>query len=124
MRVPRDAPSVGAHGDVTGLERWDLGQVQDVMDVEPWARGLDPAESVDREVAERVRCRECRQRKERGRDDKEHEPPHERAFLATGDHKTEKCGLSARARCKKAFPAARLPRQRSIIPRWKSLSAS
>ncbi len=122
--VAGDPPRVGVRIDATGLERRDLGQIQHVADVEPRARGLDPAEAVDREVAERVRRRERRERERRGRESKEHEPPHRRAFLATGDHKTEKCGLSASARCRNASPAARLPRQRSIIPRWKSLSAS
>src|SRR5947199_6464739 len=39
------------------LEGRDLGHVQDVLDVDVVAGELDPAETVDREVPERVRTR-------------------------------------------------------------------
>src|ERR671926_51626 len=53
LRVLRDATRVGVRVDAAGLEGWDLGHVEDVADVQPRARDLDPAEAVDREVAQR-----------------------------------------------------------------------
>ncbi len=44
-----------ARTSAAGLEGRDLGKVEDVEDVDPVAGGLDPAELVDREVAERMR---------------------------------------------------------------------
>src|SRR6266516_1986069 len=48
--------------DDAGLEGRDLGEVEDVVDVNAWAYDLDAAEAVDREVAERVGGRDRRQR--------------------------------------------------------------
>src|SRR6266550_829617 len=59
LRVPGDPASVGARVDVPGLEGGDLGQVEHVADVQPVPGDLDPAEAVDREVAERVRGGGC-----------------------------------------------------------------
>ena len=83
------------------LEGRNLGHVQHVADVEARARDLDPAEAVDREVAQRMRRRQRREREpghDRGRQGSEREPLHRRAFLATGDQTIEKCGFNPRAR--------------------------
>ncbi len=56
-RLAVDRHVQGADPDRDPLERRDLGHVDDVPDVEPVARDLDPGEPVDREVAERVRRR-------------------------------------------------------------------
>ena len=47
-----------------------------------------------------------------------------RASFATGAHSTEKWGFSASARRNHDRASAPWPRQRSIMPRWKYLSAS
>src|SRR5262245_16471927 len=55
LRAVRDATGMRAWIDLTGLERRDLRQVEDVHDVDARPGQLDAAEPVDREVAERVR---------------------------------------------------------------------
>src|SRR5581483_1858927 len=109
-----------------GLERRDLRLVEHVEDVEAVARRLDPAVPVDREVADRVsqRIRGKRERAGRHRDEKEDELRHSASLRATGDHSTEKWGFNASALPSHTRLARVWPRQRSIIPRWKNLSAS
>ena len=109
-----------------GLEGRDLRQVEHVDDVEAVPGDLDAAEAVDREVAERMRGRGDRQATER----------HERTRRTTSasssrvpprDRRPEQREVRVqlqRAARTTSRVAARLPRQRSIIPRWKSLSAS
>ena len=67
-----DPARIGTRVDAAGLLRLegrDLGHVEDVTDVDPVARDLDPAEAVDREVAERVRGRARRGRERDQRDE-------------------------------------------------------
>ena len=124
LRVPGDPAGVGARVDVPGLEGGDLGHVQHVADVQPVPGDLDAAEAVDREVAERVRRSGCWS-KQRGRHDEENgEPFHRSSRLATGAQRIENCGFRRSARVSQARFAAAWPRQPSIIPRWKNLSAS
>ncbi len=57
-------------------------------------------------------------------DEREEEPLHRASLRAVGAHSSEKCGLSASARRNQERALAAWPRQRSIMPRWKNLSAS
>src|SRR5207245_304899 len=77
-----------------GLERWNLGEVEDVADVEPVAGDLDAAEAVDGEVAERVR-RSSGRSEQRSRDAEQEQAFHRASLLAVGAQRTEKRGLSA-----------------------------
>ena len=115
-------PSVDAA--LPRLERRDLRQVEHVAHEQPVAGHLDTRKAVDREVAERVCRGRRRDGKRRGRNDDEQKPFHDAYFQATGDHRTEKCGLSSTARRNQPRATAVLPRQRSIMPRWKNLRAS
>src|SRR4051812_22168344 len=120
----RVARAVDAAG-LLRLERRDLGQVEDVQGVEPIAGDVELAVAVDREVAEGVRlCRERGEERERHEADEDREPPHAEYLFATGAQRTEKCGFSASARRNQVRASSEWPRQRSIIPRWKNLSAS
>ena len=102
----------------------DLGHVEHVAHVEAVARDLDAREAVDREVAERMRLRRDR-REQRSEQQAEHDLLHEEApFRATGAQRTEKWGLSARARRYHVAAPARSPRQAAIQPRWKNFRAS
>ena len=89
------------------LEGRDLGEVEDVADVEPVPGDLDAREAVDREVAERV-CGGCGRRERalprprRGR----RAASSRASLLATGAHRIEKCGLSASARPNQSCAAA------------------
>src|SRR5439155_14028478 len=122
-RVGGDPSRVCAGIDAAGLERGDLRHVEHVPDVEPWSGDLDAAEAVDREVTERMRRGLSREGERRNRKGEKREPLHRRAFLATGNHKIEKCGLIASA-CRNQPAALGLPRHRSIIARWNTKSAS
>src|SRR5438067_5168793 len=84
--------------DPAGLVRGDLGQVEDVADVDPVARDLDTAEAVDGEVAERVRRGHDRGGERRQRDEDQDELLHEAYLRATGAQRSENCGLTASAR--------------------------
>src|SRR3954470_8522605 len=119
----RDAARVRLRVDAARLEGGDLRKVEDIDDVEAVTRDLDAAEAVDREVAERVSRRRDRddERRERSQDDDQALHAY---LLARGAHSTEKCGFRRSARRNHPCDATRLPRQRSIIPRWNSLSAS
>ena len=97
----RNARGVRAGVDalLARLVRRDLRQVEHVAGVEAVPGDFDPRETVDREVAERMRLRgdRCQQRKCQREND--HELPHERApFRATCAHRMEKRGLRASAR--------------------------
>src|SRR5439155_6729633 len=83
-----------------------------------------PAEAVDREVAEWVGDGGGGRRKGRERSEEHDQPLHRDQLRATGAQRTEKCGFSSSARRNHALASARSPRQRSIAPRWKNLSAS
>ena len=61
-------------------------------------------------------------RRERQQD--EDKTSHRTYLLATGAQSSEKLGLSSSARVNQRRAAGGRPRQRSIIPRWKNLSAS
>src|SRR5947199_9064389 len=104
------------------LEGRDLGHVQDVLDVGAVAGELDPAETVDREVPERVRTRGggCSERGDEP--DQKREALHVAYLRASWLQRSEKCGLSRTALTNHDRDSC--PRQRSIIPRWKYLSAS
>src|ERR671923_871569 len=105
------------------LQRRDLGQVHDVVDIERTAGRLDGGVPVHSEVAERVRCgprrSEAREKEQDGDC-----TLHASAFRATGAQISEKWGLSRSARPNHARAAPSRPRQRSIIPRWKNIIAS
>ena len=104
------------------LEGRDLGHVQDVLDVDAVARELDPAEAVDREVPERVCHRSSGSGERDDEPEQEDEALHDAYLLASGLQSTEKCGFSRTALTNHERDSC--PRQRSIIPRWKYLSAS
>ena len=106
------------------LEGGDLGEVEDLLDVDPVARDLDGAEAVDREVSEgvRERVRGTDERAQQG--DEDDEPLHDACLLATGAHTREKCGLVSSALANQARAVSSRPRQRSIMPRWKNFEAS
>ena len=105
VRVRGDPACVGIGVDAAGLEGRDLGHVEDVADVDAVARDLDPAEAVDREVAERMGGRGGRREQGGDGDEQDEESLHRSSLLATGPQSTEKCGFSAqRAR----EPASRL----------------
>ena len=53
-----------------------------------------------------------------------HQPGSLAYLAATGDQSTEKPGLRSTARRNQRVASSRLPRQRSIIPRWKNSDAS
>ena len=81
------------------LEGGDLGEVEDVANVDAVARDLDPAETVDREVAERMRRRRRRRTSSRERGDRGATRRFtRRTSFATGAHSSEKCGFRASAR--------------------------
>src|SRR5690348_1730122 len=122
----RDPCGVGARVDAPGLEGRDLGQVEDVEDVDAVACDLDPAEAVDREVAERV-CgggRGPREETDSGEAADDEQLLHRASLLAVAPHRNEKFGFRRAARRNHTRASALRPRQRSIIPRWKSFSAS
>src|SRR4051794_29634471 len=106
------------------FEGRDLCKIEHVTHEQPLAGNVDTCEAVDREVAERVRRGGRRDGERRRRDENDQEPFHDANLLATGDQRTEKCGLTASARRNQARETAALPRQRSIMPRWKNLRAS
>src|SRR5262249_7667006 len=109
-----DSMRITASVDPSRLERRDLGEVEDIPDVDARACHLDPAKAVDGEVAERMRRRGGRddQRSRDGRDEEQ------------TLHGCLQYGLVARERANHDCAAARWPRQRSITPRWKNLGAS
>jgi len=96
-----DAASVDlwVHAFLACLVRRDLGEIEDVADVETVTGNLDAGEAVDGEVAERMRARGSR-RDERHDDREKHEDPSQEnaPFRATGAHRIEKWGLRASAR--------------------------
>src|SRR5262249_54353925 len=101
------------------LEGRDLGEIEDVGEVDAVARDLDAREVVRREVPERVRRRggghrECSDGGRRG------EEFFHRYLLATGLQIGEKCGFSASARSNHAWAACGWPAQRSAMARWKN----
>src|SRR5207244_1747923 len=124
VRAAREGTCVGLRIDLACLEGRDLGEVEDITNVDPRARDLDPAETVDGEVAERMSRRGDGQHERGDPGGEQREPLHAEYLTATGAHSTEKCGLRARARRNHVFATALLPRQRSTIPRWKNLTAS
>ena len=106
------------------LKGRDLGEIEDVQDVDPIARRNDAAVVVGGEVAQRV----CGRRRWRQHCREDHGEQghalHLRSLLATGAQSSEKCGLSSSARLNQLRAAAFRSRQRSIMPRWKNLDAS
>ncbi len=102
----------------------DLGQVEDVLHVDTVAGSLDRAVAVDREVPERMRLRRRGDGEGGEEPDEQREALHDAYLRATGLQRSEKCGLRRSARPNQSRADAWLPRQRSIIPRWKYLSAS
>src|SRR5215472_17650531 len=114
------------------LEGWDLREVQDVVDTQAVAGHLDPAEVVDREVAQRVGEGGHRTDGEKGggtRDGQQQTshgipPSAVSALRASGACSTEKCGLIVRACARWALAWSRRPRPASIAPAWNSIRAS
>ena len=98
LGTPRDSTRIGPRVDLAGLERRNLRQVEHVDDVHARPRDLDPAEAVDREVAERMRRRSNGNDERCHRNEEEDEPLHDSHFRATGAQSNEKCGFSASAR--------------------------
>ena len=81
------------------LEGRDLGEVEDVEDVDAVAGGDDAAVVVGGEVAERVRGGDGRQRPARASSgERDQSALHRASLRATGAQSSEKCGLSASAR--------------------------
>jgi hypothetical protein len=48
----RRSPIGGMHD----LKRWNLGDVEDIVDAKPIAARVNPREMIDREVSERMCC--------------------------------------------------------------------
>ena len=125
FEAARDLPrESGPANAVALLVRRDLGQVEDVLHVDAVAGGLDRAVAVDREVPERMCLRRCGNGERGEQADEERETFHDAYLLATGLQRSEKCGFRRSARANQSRAEAWSPRQRSIIPRWKYLSAS
>ena len=101
VQAARDATRVDRriHSVLPRLVRRDLGEIEDVADVQPMPGHLDAREAVDGEVPERMRRRGGRCEERRGCDEDDEQLLHEKApFRATGAHRIEKCGLIASAR--------------------------
>src|SRR4029077_12866522 len=99
-----DVPCVRGGVDASRLEGRDLRHVEDVEDVDAVAGDLDPAEAVDREVAEWM----CGRGRDPGQVTKCHKADdeellHRASLLAVGAQRTEKWGLSASARLNQLF---------------------
>jgi hypothetical protein len=69
---------------VSRLVCGDLGEVEDVEEVDPLAGELETRKTVRREVAEGMRGREAREDQCREHGEADHEPSHRRTFRATG----------------------------------------
>jgi len=54
VSTARDAARIGTRVDLAGLEGRDLGEVEDVPNVDLRPGDLDPTETVDGEVAQRM----------------------------------------------------------------------
>ena len=106
------------------LEGRNLGEVEGVAHVHALARERDLAVAVHREVPQRMREGGGRQGQRGDREHGDESLLHRTPSLATGAQRGEKYGLISSA-SRNAFRAAwGRPRQRSIIPRWKSFRAS
>ena len=107
-----------------GLERRDLGQVEHVHHVDPVTGRLDAAVLVDREVPERVSRRQRWDEQDDDHGEEQEQALHAISSLAIGAWMKEKLGLISSALPRYSREASSLPTQRSIMPRWKSITGS
>src|SRR6476659_2628064 len=114
-RPPGGGDREGADANRDALQRRDLRHVDDVANVEPVARDLDPREAVDREVPERVRRRGCDRQEQIAERGQGQQALHDASLLRVEVQSTEKWELSATAR--RAQGRGSWPRQRSISAR-------